>query len=92
MMLALAVWASLTPANAHDIFCGSPEAALKCECQARHAYAHAAAGTLLALAKKSQARESKWVNALEASRGIDGRIDQALAWRIFSGSFEVARH
>jgi hypothetical protein len=85
-MLALTVSASLTPANAHNPgapFCGNSQAALTCKCQEMHDYAHAAAGTLLALGKKWQACESKWVNALEASRGIDGRIDRALASRIF---------
>jgi hypothetical protein len=85
-MLALAVSASLTPANAHTPgapFCGNSQVALACKCQEMRDYAHAAAGTLLALGKKWQACESKWVNALEASRGIDGRIDRALASRIF---------
>jgi hypothetical protein len=85
-MLALALSASLTPANAHNPgapFCGNSRAALTCKCQEMHDYAHAAAGTLLALDKKWQACGSKWVNALEASRGTDGRIDRALASRIF---------
>jgi hypothetical protein len=91
-MLALAVSASLTPANARGIFCASPQAALKCGCQAIRDYAHAAAGTLPALKKKEQACEAKWGNALEASRGIDGRIDGALAWRIFSGVRSGSSH
>jgi hypothetical protein len=85
-MLTLTVSAALTPANAHNPgapFCGNSQAALTCKCQAMRDYAHAAAGTLLALKTKWQACGSKWVNALEASRGIDGRIDRALASRIF---------
>jgi hypothetical protein len=86
-MLALALSASLTPANAHNPgapFCGNSQAALTCKCQEMRDYAQAAAGTLLALDKKWQACGSKWVNALEASRGTGGRIDRALASRIFA--------
>jgi hypothetical protein len=78
-MLALALSASLTPANAEVISCGAryfhfggswPTClCLKpCGIDARYDRAHAAAGARPAIEKKRQACEAKCVNASEAAR------------------------